>query len=53
MDHYGLEHTRRKIDHSAEAMPRGAGFEIVSHPEAEVFICRRREGGGALAEDRP
>ncbi|MGK4002403.1 TIGR04290 family methyltransferase [Sorangium sp. So ce1036] len=27
----------------AEAMLRSAGFEIVSHPEAEVYICRRRE----------
>lgn len=26
-----------------EAMLRSAGFEIVSHPEQEVFICRRRE----------
>jgi tRNA (mo5U34)-methyltransferase len=25
----------------AEAMLRSAGFEIVAHPEAEVFICRR------------
>ena len=26
-----------------EAMLRSAGFEIVDHPEAEVFICRRTE----------
>ncbi|XXY53380.1 TIGR04290 family methyltransferase [Sorangium sp. So ce269] len=27
----------------AEAMLRSAGFEIVNHPEPEVYICRRRE----------
>jgi tRNA (mo5U34)-methyltransferase len=27
----------------AEAMLRSAGFEIVSHPEKEVYVCRRRE----------
>jgi len=27
----------------AEAMLRSAGFEIVSHPEAEVYVCRRLE----------
>jgi tRNA (mo5U34)-methyltransferase len=27
----------------SEAMLRGAGFEILSHPEEEVYICRRRE----------
>ena len=27
---------------AAEAMLRSAGFEILGHPEAEVFICRRR-----------
>lgn len=26
----------------AEAMLRSAGFEILNHPEDEVFICRRR-----------
>ena len=26
----------------AEAMLRSAGFEIVEHPEEEVYICRRR-----------
>jgi tRNA (mo5U34)-methyltransferase len=26
-----------------EAMLRSSGFEITSHPEAEVFICRRTE----------
>jgi tRNA (mo5U34)-methyltransferase len=28
-----------------EAMLRSAGFEIVDHPEDEVFICRRRPVG--------
>jgi tRNA (mo5U34)-methyltransferase len=37
----------------AEAMLRSAGFEIVSHPEAEVFICRRIEADGGNEEDRP
>lgn len=37
----------------AEAMLRSAGFEIVSHPEEEVFICRRLGGRGALSEDGP
>ena len=27
-------------------MLRSAGFEIVDHPEAEVFICRRAERPG-------
>jgi tRNA (mo5U34)-methyltransferase len=26
----------------AEAMLRSSGFQIVSHPEAEVYICKRR-----------
>ena len=26
-----------------EAMLRSAGFEILSHPEDEVFVCRRAE----------
>ncbi len=30
----------------AEAMLRSAGFEILGHPEAEVFICRRVESPG-------
>ena len=25
-----------------EAMLRSSGFEIVDHPEEEVYICRRR-----------
>jgi tRNA (mo5U34)-methyltransferase len=35
----------------AEAMLRSAGFEIVAHPEAEVYLCRRGEppfGPGAV-----
>jgi tRNA (mo5U34)-methyltransferase len=31
-----------------EAMLRSAGFEILAHPEDEVFICRRREVTGPL-----
>jgi tRNA (mo5U34)-methyltransferase len=27
----------------SEAMLRSAGFEVIDHPEAEVFICRRQE----------
>jgi tRNA (mo5U34)-methyltransferase len=27
----------------AEAMLRSAGFDVVGHPEAEVFLCRHRE----------
>jgi tRNA (mo5U34)-methyltransferase len=30
----------------AEAMLRSAGFEIVDHPEDEVYICRRAESRG-------
>ncbi|HET7625066.1 MAG TPA: TIGR04290 family methyltransferase [Verrucomicrobiae bacterium] len=30
----------------AEAMLRSAGFEILSHPEQEVFICRWKETTG-------
>jgi tRNA (mo5U34)-methyltransferase len=29
---------------AAEAMLRSAGFTVLSHPEPEVFICRRVEG---------
>jgi tRNA (mo5U34)-methyltransferase len=36
----------------AEAMLRSAGFDIVEHPEEEVFICRRREDTGVLTELR-
>jgi tRNA (mo5U34)-methyltransferase len=27
----------------SEALLRSAGFEIIGHPEEEVFVCRRRE----------
>ncbi|HKH32723.1 MAG TPA: TIGR04290 family methyltransferase, partial [Beijerinckiaceae bacterium] len=27
----------------AEAMLRSAGFEILNHPEDEVYVCRRLE----------
>lgn len=30
----------------AEAMLRSAGFEIAGHPEAEVYICRKKERHG-------
>jgi tRNA (mo5U34)-methyltransferase len=33
----------------AQAMLRSAGFEIVSHPEDEVFICRSSAGGASEA----
>ncbi|HKY42083.1 MAG TPA: hypothetical protein VJM50_03255, partial [Pyrinomonadaceae bacterium] len=31
-----------------EAMLRSAGFEILAHPEDEVFICRRVDVAGPL-----
>ena len=31
-----------------EAMLRSAGFEIVAHPEAEVFVCRTTELNGVI-----
>jgi hypothetical protein len=35
-------------------MLRSAGFEIISHPEREVFICRRIEPSVPLRdEDKP
>jgi tRNA (mo5U34)-methyltransferase len=34
----------------SEALLRSAGFAIISHPEEEVFVCRRRElPGGSRA----
>jgi tRNA (mo5U34)-methyltransferase len=39
----------------AEAMLRSAGFEIQSHPEAEVYLCRRArapDGGGSVYPSR-
>jgi tRNA (mo5U34)-methyltransferase len=32
---------------ASEAMLRSAGFEILDHPEEEVFVCRRRAVAGA------
>ncbi len=29
-----------------EALLRSAGFEVLSHPEQEVFVCRRQNTGG-------
>jgi tRNA (mo5U34)-methyltransferase len=31
-----------------EAMLRSAGFEIVAHPEAEVFVCRTMDHRGII-----
>jgi tRNA (mo5U34)-methyltransferase len=36
----------------AEAMLRSSGFEILQHPEDEVYLCRRRELGALEAFDR-
>jgi tRNA (mo5U34)-methyltransferase len=30
----------------SEALLRSAGFEVINHPESEVFICRRKELDG-------
>jgi len=40
---------------AAEPMLRSAGFEIVGHPEEEVYVCRRAEraGDGAVYPARP
>jgi tRNA (mo5U34)-methyltransferase len=40
----------------AEAMLRSAGFEILEHPEREVYVCRRGEqpgGAGAVYPAKP
>jgi tRNA (mo5U34)-methyltransferase len=37
----------------AEAMLRSAGFDIVDHPEHEVFVCRRRETAERFGEELP
>ncbi|WP_075217536.1 TIGR04290 family methyltransferase [Mongoliimonas terrestris] len=37
----------------SEAMLRSAGFEILSHPEEEVFVCRRAEAPEANAAVYP
>jgi tRNA (mo5U34)-methyltransferase len=33
-----------------EGMLRSAGFNIIEHPEREVYICRRREARSAESE---
>ncbi len=33
---------------AAEAMLRSSGFDIIEHPEQEVYVCRRREMGDAF-----
>ena len=42
---YSSDHTNWWIPNraAAEAMLRSSGFEIVDHPEDEIFICRRRD----------
>ena len=37
----------------AEAMLRSAGFDLVAHPEDEVFIARRRESVERYGEELP
>ena len=37
----------------AEAMLRSAGFDVVDHPEDEVFVCRRREPVERFGEEVP
>jgi tRNA (mo5U34)-methyltransferase len=37
----------------AEAMLRSAGFDVVDHPEDEVFVCRRRETSERFGEELP
>jgi tRNA (mo5U34)-methyltransferase len=37
----------------AEAMLRSAGFDVVAHPEAEVFVCRRRDDVERFGEEVP
>jgi tRNA (mo5U34)-methyltransferase len=37
----------------AAAMLRSAGFEIVAHPEPEVFVCRRGELAPHAKSDQP
>jgi tRNA (mo5U34)-methyltransferase len=44
-NHYAADPTNWWIPNRActEAMLRSSGFEITSHPEQEVFICRWKE----------
>ena len=37
----------------AEAMLRSSGFDLIDHPEDEVFICRRRETSERFGEELP
>jgi tRNA (mo5U34)-methyltransferase len=37
----------------AEAMLRSAGFDVVAHPEDEVFVCRRRDAVERFGEEVP
>ena len=37
----------------AEAMLRSAGFDVIDHPEDEVFICRRRAAVERYGEELP
>jgi tRNA (mo5U34)-methyltransferase len=37
----------------AEAMLRSSGFDILDHPEDEVFVCRRRERVERFGEEVP
>jgi tRNA (mo5U34)-methyltransferase len=37
----------------AEAMLRSAGFDVIDHPEDEVFICRRRAAVDRYGEELP
>jgi tRNA (mo5U34)-methyltransferase len=37
----------------AEAMLRSAGFDVIAHPEDEVFVCRRREHVERFGEEVP
>jgi tRNA (mo5U34)-methyltransferase len=37
----------------AEAMLRSAGFDLIAHPEDEVFVCRRRPAVERFGEELP
>jgi tRNA (mo5U34)-methyltransferase len=37
----------------AEAMLRSAGFDVIDHPEDEVFVCRRRAAVERFGEELP
>jgi tRNA (mo5U34)-methyltransferase len=37
----------------AEAMLRSAGFDVIDHPEDEVFVCRRRDEVERFGEELP